>query len=857
MRRKVWGILLTAALLTTSVPMASTVCAEDGFTDGETFSSQMEKDDWIQGETEDFQDEQSLEENVTEFSVDPEETIIDAGGETDELKNADYEQGEVRKLEIGKTYNILADLQPEYTYYKRFTASVDCPDAGRIKFVINDCNVVKYLRGDEGIHYTNEDTAETYWHTVNNETVTCEFQVTNLENDTQNFNPEATLTVKFESINDYNGELAGNHSFDQATPMRLNTLYEGSCIGTDYEDDYYKFVMEKPGSVVVTHSGALSAQVWGENGNGNTYSIRSFDNKQATLRLPAGIYYIVLSGRFTSNRGEYTVKADVTYESADDYEWENNNVKSKANEKKLNHWYTGNLNNREDVDCFRFNLTDKSVVSIEFQVPRQIKKELFKIALCDNSMNEIASASNGANPYLSFGNGIYDPGVYYIRVVSGAEFYLDDYSAYDYSFNFNQMKYIPVSEISIPSSVSVKKDEKISLNPVVIPDNAYNKELTWSTSDSKIAIVDQDGNVTGCNEGNALITAKANDDSGVSVTCAVKVYTVKVSEISLSANQMNVKPGDLFNLTVSINPSDAYNKSLEWTSSNDEIATVNNEGWVEAKNVGTAVITATSKDGSNISASCIISVENVKVSQITLSETIVNTESRSRFFIVATVNPTDAYDKEVKWSSSNSDVAYIDEKGRVETYKSGSAVITATATDGSNVSASCVINVTNKIIYQLNGGKNNSSNPTVINGDQINLKNPTRAGYIFKGWYIDGKKVAQIPAGYAADMKLVAKWEKVTVGKPVITSFYNKSGKKAVLKFKGVSKANGYQIVYSTDKKMKKKCTTITTKSKKYTLKKLSKKKTYYVKVRAYRIDSTGKMKYGKYTSVSKVKINK
>ena len=167
-------------------------------------------------------------------------------------------------------------------------------------------------------------------------------------------------------------------------------------------------------------------------------------------------------------------------------------------------------------------------------------------------------------------------------------------------------------------------------------------------------------------------------------------------------------------------------------------------------------------------------------------------------------------------------------------------MITATATDGSNVSASCVINVTNKIIYQLNGGKNNSSNPTVINGDQINLKNPTRAGYIFKGWYIDGKKVAQIPAGYAADMKLVAKWEKVTVGKPVITSFYNKSGKKAVLKFKGVSKAN-----------------TITTKSKKYTLKKLSKKKTYYVKVRAYRIDSTGKMKYGKYTSVSKVKINK
>lgn len=862
MRRKAWGILITAALLTTSVPMASTVCAEDGFTDGEAFSSQMEKDDWVQGETEDFQDEQSLEENVTEFSVDPEEKLIDAGGETDELNNSEYEAGEVRKLEIGKTYNIMSDLQPDhYSYGDELYVSVDCPGAGRVKLILSDCTT-KDLKCSDGLHFTGNDSAETYWHAV--DAGTLQYNIaTDFNKNNVKINPEATLTAKFESINDYNGELVGNHSFDTATSMKLNTLYEGSIVGQDSEDDYYKFVMDKPGKIMVTCSGyPFSVVLYEEDVNGNTNMLMNYIDS-VRQRVPAGTYYIkVQTDRYafnTSYLGEYTIEVEATYESADEYEQENNNVKSHANEKNPNHWYTGNLNSKEDIDCFKFELTERSVVAIEFRVPRQSSEGIFKIALCDKNMNEINSASNTKNAYLKMSDGIYEPGIYYIRVTANEEMNYSDatYLLYDYSFNFNQMKYIPVSEISIPSSVSVKKDEKISLNPVVIPDNAYNKELTWSTSDSKIAIVDQDGKVTGCNEGNALITAKANDDSGVSVTCAVKVYTVKVSEISLSANQMNVKPGDLFNLTVSINPSDAYNKSLEWTSSNDEIATVNNEGWVEAKNVGTAVITVTSKDGSNISASCIISVENVKVSQITLSETIVNTESRSRFFIVATVNPTDAYDKEVKWSSSNSDVAYIDEKGRVETYKSGSAVITATATDGSNVSASCVINVTNKIIYQLNGGKNNSSNPTVINGDQINLKNPTRAGYIFKGWYIDGKKVTQIPAGYAADMRLVAKWEKVTVGKPVITSFYNKSGKKAVLKFKGVSKANGYQIVYSTDKKMKKKCTTITTKSKKYTLKKLSKKKTYYVKVRAYRIDSTGKMKYGKYTSVSKVKINK
>ena len=133
-----------------------------------------------------------------------------------------------------------------------------------------------------------------------------------------------------------------------------------------------------------------------------------------------------------------------------------------------------------------------------------------------------------------------------------------------------------------------------------------------------------------------------------------------------------------------------------------------------------------------------------------------------------------------------------------------------------------------------------------------------RVGYVFKGWYEYGFRITEIPAGYNYHtLNLVAKWEKVTVGKPVITSFYNRSGKKAVLKYKGVSKASGYQIVYSTNKKLKKKCTTIITKSKNYTLKKLAKKKTYYVKVRAYRIDSTGKKIYGRYTGVRKVRINK
>ena len=864
MRKKVWGILLTAAMLATSVPAASTAWAEDGFTDGAALISQTEDSD-LTGETEDFQDEQALEENVTEFSADPEEEITDAGGVTDELESA---ESEVKKLEIGKTYNIMSDIQPDQfsygygSYGYEFSVSVDCPSAGRVKLLLNDCTT-KDLKCSDGLRFTGEDSAETYWHAVNAGTLQYEIHTDYNKNKVE-INPEATLTVQFESINDYNGELAGNHSFDTATPMKLNTKYEGSIVGQDSKEDYYKFVMDEPGKIMVTCSGyPFSAVLYEEDVNGNTNMLMNYIDS-VRQRVPAGTYYIMLqTDTYAYDRdylGEYTIEVDATYESADEYEQENNNVKSQANEKNPNHWYTGNLNSKKDIDCFKFELTDRSVATIEFRVPRQIPEGIFKITLCDKSMNEIRSATNTKDPYLKMSDGIYEPGIYYVRVKANEELNYSDetYLLYDYSFNFNQMKYIPVSGISIPSTANVKLNGKASLNPAVIPDNAYNKELKWSTSDSDIATVDEDGTVTGHRVGNAVITAQATDDSGVSAKCVVNVYTVKVAKISLSATQKNVKPGDYFYLTATVNPSDAYNKSIRWTSSNEAVATVDSNGRVEAKQVGTAVITATATDGSNVSASCVVKVDTVKVSKIALSATVKNVESWDHFTLTATVSPSDAYNKKLKWISSNPDVASVDQNGYVSAENSGSAVITVTTTDGSNLSASCVVNVTNKITYQLNGGKNNNANPTIINGTGIALKNPTRAGYVFKGWYDDeGYRTTQIPAGYDYDMYLVAKWEKVTVSKPVITSLYNRSGKKAVLKYKGVSKASGYQIVYSTDKKLKKKCTTITTKSKNYTLKKLTKKKTYYVKVRAYRIDSTGKKIYGRYTGVRKVKINK
>lgn len=182
----------------------------------------------------------------------------------------------------------------------------------------------------------------------------------------------------------------------------------------------------------------------------------------------------------------------------------------------------------------------------------------------------------------------------------------------------------------------------------------------------------------------------------------------------------------------------------------------------------------------------------------------------------AVVAPEKATNKGIKWSSSNTKVAAVDKNGKVKALQNGTATIKATAKDGSGVSASC------KITYKLGKGKNNDQNPEYYYNQKINLKAASKKGYAFKGWYTDSKytkKITTIAKNSKKNITVYAKWEKVVVKKGAV------------------------------------KKVTVTGTSK--TLSKLSKGKTYYVKVRAYKKDSTGAKVYGSFSSVKKVKISK
>lgn len=168
---------------------------------------------------------------------------------------------------------------------------------------------------------------------------------------------------------------------------------------------------------------------------------------------------------------------------------------------------------------------------------------------------------------------------------------------------------------------------------------------------------------------------------------------------------------------------------------------------------------------------------------------------------------------------------------------------------------------TYKITYTLNGGKNHNNNPSGYKKTtaDITLKGATRSGYHFDGWYKEASyknKVTKILKGSTGDLKLYAKWNKVDVGKAKINKLTNKKGKKLVVNINPMANINGYLIEYAKNSKFKN-AKTVNISGKSKTLKNLKKGKTYYVRVKAYQLDSTGEKVYGNPSVKKKLKIKK
>lgn len=248
----------------------------------------------------------------------------------------------------------------------------------------------------------------------------------------------------------------------------------------------------------------------------------------------------------------------------------------------------------------------------------------------------------------------------------------------------------PIEEILLNfTEKEVRVNNKFRLIASVSPSNATNQKIIWKSSDTKIATVNKNGTVQGIAPGRVEITASVEGEK-VTAKCIVTV-TEDATGIELNHISYRLGKGDKVTLKAKVLPEFA-SQSVKWVSNNPAVATVNSKGKVEGISYGFATITAITKDGTELEASC--EIEVVKpVTRVLLDKGYLSMMTGESKKLKATISPKNATYGSIKWTSSDDSIAIVDEKGVVTAIKEGKVNITAAAEDGSGKKAVCIVNI--------------------------------------------------------------------------------------------------------------------------------------------------------------------
>ncbi len=270
----------------------------------------------------------------------------------------------------------------------------------------------------------------------------------------------------------------------------------------------------------------------------------------------------------------------------------------------------------------------------------------------------------------------------------------------------NQNK-VYVESISLDQeSLTVQVGRPTTLHATILPENASDKTIEWTSSNPDVIVENGVIKATKVVDDDVIITAKAKGTNPeatdpVVAICTVKTEAVYVESIELNKTQTQIEESKTEQLEVSFSPADATDKTVTWSSSNSDVATVEN-GLVKVKKYTNDPVTITAKaegaePGETVKATCEVTVPFVKVKTIKFNEKVDEKyEVGATFTLTCKIEPENATDKTVTWASSDNNVATV-EDGLVTCKAAGGPVtITATANngqDGESVSDSCTFEV--------------------------------------------------------------------------------------------------------------------------------------------------------------------
>ncbi|MDE6017467.1 MAG: Ig-like domain-containing protein, partial [Muribaculaceae bacterium] len=266
---------------------------------------------------------------------------------------------------------------------------------------------------------------------------------------------------------------------------------------------------------------------------------------------------------------------------------------------------------------------------------------------------------------------------------------------------------IAVTEVCFKrENLSMKVGGSTTLTPVFFPEYATDQSVTWSSSDTTIATVDEDGKVTAVAEGETVITVTSSNEKTATIPVKVSTDFIAVESVTISAETLELKEGEIEKLTAEVSPEDATDTAVTWSSSNKAIATVDADGNVKALKVGTAVITAATSNN-DVTATCTVTVSPILAESVTLNKNTAELKVGETVELSATVLPENTSDKTVKWTSSDDTVATVVD-GVVTAIAIGEANITATCACGKE-SDTCVVTVVKTPVTSVSLGEDTLS----------------------------------------------------------------------------------------------------------------------------------------------------
>lgn len=313
---------------------------------------------------------------------------------------------------------------------------------------------------------------------------------------------------------------------------------------------------------------------------------------------------------------------------------------------------------------------------------------------------------------------------------------------------------VKVVSVSLDKSeTGIGIGEQLTLKATVLPENATNKTIKWSSLNSNVATVSDKGVVTGISEGTTQIYATSSSNSACYAICRITVAKnkVAVTGIELDSNVF----GDAFEVDIgktlifspTIKPNNATNKATKWTSSDESIAKVDN-GVVTGLSAGTVTITVTTVDGGYSAGTTVKVCEPVVyVTGITVNKEQLSVPVKGTAQLLASVLPVNATDKAVKFESNNNAIATVSSEGVITGVSQGTTLIKAISeTSTGRYVAFCTVTVP-KPVVEVTSVKLDKSSLEIVEGKTVPLKavvKPTNATYKTVTWSVGDESIATV-----------------------------------------------------------------------------------------------------------------